>query len=175
MRKISLLFVVLYLLFSCFLGMESTQRKIPLLDTTLAQAGEVTKHGHCTPTPPDELGPFYTPNAPERTSVGKGHVLTGTVRSSSDCSPIERARIEFWLAGPDGKYDDDHRATIFSDKLGVYTFESNFPPRYSSRPSHIHIKVTAQGYKTLITQYYPASGQTKGEFDLVITLEERIQ
>ena len=133
MRKISLLFLVLYLLFSCFFGMESTQRKIPLLDTTLAQAGEVTKQAHCTPTPSDELGPFYTPNAPERTSVGKGHVLTGTVRSSSDCSPIERARIEFWLAGPDGKYDDDHRATIFS----LPDLRSELPSSSSFRLSYL--------------------------------------
>jgi hypothetical protein len=33
----------------------------------------------CTPTPWDEIGPFYRPNAPERNSIGKGYALSGTV------------------------------------------------------------------------------------------------
>ena len=35
----------------------------------------------CSPTPWDKIGPFYRPNAPERTSIGKGYLLRGTVRS----------------------------------------------------------------------------------------------
>ena len=104
--------------------------------------------------------------------MGKGHVLSGVVRTSADCSPIEGAKIEFWLAGPNGKYDDDHRATMFTDKTGAYKFESNFSPPYSGRPSHIHIKVTVKGYRTHITQYYPTKGQTEAAFDLVLNPED---
>jgi protocatechuate 3,4-dioxygenase beta subunit len=125
----------------------------------------------CEPTPRDYEGPFYKPNAPLRASVGQGYRLTGTVKSSEDCSPIEGARIEFWLAGPNGRYDDDHRATLFSEKMGSYLFESNFPPPYGGRPSHIHLRVSAKGYKTLVTQYYPAAGHTKAIFDLVLMPE----
>ena len=126
----------------------------------------------CHPTPEDALGPFYKPNAPMRSSIGQGYVLTGTVRSSKDCSAIEGARIEFWLADPNGRYDDDHRATLLSGKSGLYRFESNFPPPYSGRPSHVHIRVSAQGYKTLVTQHYPGRGRTEGEFDLVLIPSE---
>jgi len=56
----------------------------------------------CVPTRPDIQGPFYKPNAPVRTVVGTGHVLTGTVRSAAHCDPIAQARIEFWLAGLPG-------------------------------------------------------------------------
>jgi protocatechuate 3,4-dioxygenase beta subunit len=122
----------------------------------------------CTPTPPDMPGPFYKPDAPVRSSVGKGYVLSGTVRSSKNCSPISRARIEFWLAGPNGRYDDDHRATLFSESPGAYRFESNFPPSYANRPPHIHIRVTADGYRTLVTQHYPVPGQAQATFDLVV-------
>jgi virginiamycin B lyase len=125
----------------------------------------------CAPTSPDVLGPFYEPDAPQRSSVGEGHVLTGTVRSSIDCSPVSDAQIEIWLAGPDGMYDDAHRATMFSDTSGAYRFESNFPPPYSGRPPHIHIRVTAQGSQELVTQYYPATGQTTGSLDLVLRPE----
>ncbi|HEY4690756.1 MAG TPA: hypothetical protein VIK33_15680 [Anaerolineae bacterium] len=132
------------------------------------QATEQPTVVSCEPTPPDQLGPFYVPGAPERSSVGQGHVLSGVVRSSAGCSPIAGAQIEFWLAGSNGQYDDDHRATLFADAFGAYRFESNFPPPYSGRPSHIHIRVSANGYETLVTQYYPTDNQAEGTFDLVI-------
>lgn len=122
----------------------------------------------CKPTPSTGTGPFYEPNAPERMSVGKGHTLSGVVRSSVDCSPIEGSRIELWLAGPDGKYSNDYRATVYSVKSGEYKFESHFPPPYSGRPSHIHVKVEAKGYQPLITQFYPVEGQADSKFDLVL-------
>jgi protocatechuate 3,4-dioxygenase beta subunit len=117
------------------------------------------------------LGPFYKPGAPERSKVGEGYVLTGVVRSSMDCSAIKGARIEFWLTGPQGRYDDKHRATVFSDTSGSFRFESNFPPGYYGRPPHIHIRVSAKGYRTLITQHYPEKGRTEGTFDLVLIPE----
>ena len=122
----------------------------------------------CTPTEPDMLGPFYKPDAPVRSSVGKGYVLNGVVKSSADCAPIRGAWIEFWLAGPDGKYDDDHRATIFPGEAGSYRFESNIPGPYFGRPPHMHVKVSAKGFKTLITQHYPEKGKTSASFDLVL-------
>lgn len=125
----------------------------------------------CEPTRPDMLGPFYKPGAPERSKVGEGYVLTGVVRSSGDCSVIKGARIEFWLTGPQGRYDDEHRATVFSDASGSYRFESNFPPGYYGRPPHIHIRVSAKGYQRLITQHYPEKGRTGGTFDLVLIPE----
>lgn len=122
----------------------------------------------CMPTAPDMIGPFYKPGAPVRDSVGKGYVLSGTVRSSYDCSPIEQAQIEFWLAGPDGYYDDHHRATVFSGKKGTYRFESDAPPPYAGRPPHIHIRVSAPGFRILITQHYPVAGTSVATMDLVL-------
>jgi len=125
----------------------------------------------CTPTRPDTLGPFYKADAPQRSSVGKGYLLTGRVKSSADCSPIKAARIEFWMAGPDGDYADRYRATISSDQAGAYRFESHFPPPYYGRPPHIHIKVSAEGFRTLVTQHYPAGGANTATSDLVLIPE----
>ena len=122
----------------------------------------------CQPTPPDSLGPFYKAGAPVRTSVGRGYELTGVLRSAADCAPIENARIELWLTNPEGNYDDAHRATLVSDQAGNYRFESNFPPGYSGRPPHIHIKISADGFNTLITQHYPITGNQSGVFDIVL-------
>ncbi|MCA1847408.1 MAG: hypothetical protein LC704_00215 [Actinobacteria bacterium] len=116
------------------------------------------------------LGPFYEPNAPERTSVGSGYVLSGSVLAAGGCEPVRDARIEFWLANPEGEYDDAHRATVFAGERGRYRFESNVPVSYGGRPPHIHIRVTAPGYRNLVTQHYPEAGQTEANFDLVLFL-----
>lgn len=122
----------------------------------------------CKPTEPDMLGPFYKPGAPVRSSIGKGYVLSGIVRSSKDCAPLKGAQLEFWLAGPGGRYDDDHRATVYSDKNGAFRFESNVPPPYGGRPPHIHIRASAEGFKTLVTQHYPEQGKSSAASDLVL-------
>ncbi len=122
----------------------------------------------CPPTPSDMLGPFYEPDTPVRSSVGKGYILSGVVRSSADCKPLKGARIEFWLAGPDGYYDDAHRATVISSGDGGYQFESDHPKPYAGRPPHIHIRVSAEGFQVLVTQHYPQKGKTGDTFALVL-------
>lgn len=129
----------------------------------------------CTPTPWDEIGPFYRQNAPVRSSIGKGYVLSGTVRSADGCRPLRNARIEIWQAGPGGEYDDAHRATIFSDQAGRYRLESAFPPPYGSRPPHIHLLVDMKGYEGLVTQHYPVKGKKGASLDLVIVPETKVK
>jgi protocatechuate 3,4-dioxygenase beta subunit len=122
----------------------------------------------CVPTEEDALGPFYKPNAPVRSIVGKGYVLQGVVRSSTDCAAIPGAVIELWLAGPDGGYDDAHGATIIADASAAYRFESNVPPPYWGRPPHIHLRVSAKGFRPLVTQHYPQSGTKEAVFDIIL-------
>lgn len=162
------------------LGSKQTPIIIPLTPLTTpasdeatpaATPGTGTQVADCTPTRADAEGPFYEPNAPERTSIGKGHVLKGVVRSSAGCRPIPGAQLEFWQVNEQAEYDDDHRATMFADSSGAYSFESNFPQGYSGRPSHIHLRVTADGYQTLITQFYPRQGETEATFDIVLVEE----
>jgi protocatechuate 3,4-dioxygenase beta subunit len=127
---------------------------------------------NCKPTEPDMLGPFYKAGAAVRLSVGKGYVLNGVVRSSKDCSLIGGAEIEFWLAGPDGRYDDSHRATVYADNKGAFRFESNYPKAYNGRPPHVHIRVSAGGFRTLVTQHYPEQDKSSTTFDLVLIPSE---
>lgn len=134
--------------------------------TCVAAPGDESEK--CTPTPEDSLGPFYVPDAPVRSKVGEGYVLSGTVRSAFDCTAVAGAKIEFWLTGPSGEYDADHRATVFADDAGAYRFESNFPVAYGTRPPHIHLRVAAEGFRTLVTQHYAESGKSRVTFDLVL-------
>ncbi|WP_224982125.1 peptidase associated/transthyretin-like domain-containing protein [Geomonas agri] len=127
--------------------------------------------GSCPPTPWDEIGPFYRPNTPVRDTIGKGYRLSGTVRSSADCSPITNARIEFWQAGPDGRYDDAYRATVYSDRKGRYRLQTFPAVPYANRPSHIHILVDVKGFEGLVTQHYPKRGAKGAQLDLVLVPE----
>ncbi|HEY0068823.1 MAG TPA: hypothetical protein VGE04_02525 [Chloroflexia bacterium] len=154
---------------------DATKQPLPITPVTTAITGEATstpstsdQGAGCTPTRPDAEGPFYEPDAPERTSIGKGHVLKGVVRSSDGCRPIPGAQLEFWQVNDQAVYDDDHRATMHADGNGAYSFESNYPQAYGGRPSHIHLRVTADGYQTLITQFYPQQGETEATFDIVL-------
>ena len=122
----------------------------------------------CKPTRRDALGPNYKPNAPIRSKIGEGFVLRGTIRYSPDCSPISGAKIEFWLVGPNRRYGDDYRATVVSDGNGEYVFECAKPKSYSFRPAHIHIRVSAEGFQSLVTQHYTKKDVSKAKLDLVL-------
>lgn len=122
----------------------------------------------CQPTLEDEEGPLYRPNAAVRNEVGKGYLVMGTVKSAADCKPLINARIEVWMAGPEGHYGDHWRATLFSDQNGNYYFRSHVPPNYGTGRAHIHIKAFGDGYKTLTTQHYPAANAGEAIFDLVL-------
>jgi protocatechuate 3,4-dioxygenase beta subunit len=122
----------------------------------------------CTPTRADSLGPFYEPGAPVRSKVGTGYVLSGRVLAARTCRPLARARVELWLANPAGEYDDAHRATMFARRDGRYRFESNRPVAYGGRRPHVHIRVSARGFRTLVTQHYPRAGRSSGVFNLLL-------
>ncbi len=126
----------------------------------------------CAPTPHDEIGPFYRPNAPVRSKIGSGYVLKGVVSSAATCQPIPGARVELWQAGPDGSYHDAWRATIYTDKRGRYRLETFNPPPYANRPPHIHILVDMKGYAGLITQHYPKKMSRGATMNLVMETEE---
>jgi protocatechuate 3,4-dioxygenase beta subunit len=128
----------------------------------------VKAEGACTPTRPDTEGPFYKASALLRSKTGTGLIIEGTVKSSGTCEPIADARIEWWQTNPEGRYDDDHRGAWLTDNKGQYRIETDFPPPYSGRPSHVHFKVFAPGHRTLTTQVYPGKGQDILKFDFIL-------
>ena len=132
------------------------------------RAGPSVSGGACQSSAPDQLGPYYEPGAPVRARVGQGYRLTGTVRSTNGCRALTAAKIEFWLVNPAGEYDDAHRATVPTRADGSYEFHSNNPVGYEGRPPHIHVRVSAPGHRTLVTQHYPRPEQTSAGVDLVL-------
>ena len=115
-----------------------------------------------TLTPAQTEGPYYTPNAPERTSLfepgmgGTKLIVTGYVLTT-DCQPIAKAWLDFWQADDQGVYDNVGyrlRGHLFTDETGRYTLETIVPGEYPGRTQHIHVKVQAPNGPILTSQIY---------------------
>jgi protocatechuate 3,4-dioxygenase beta subunit len=118
------------------------------------------------PTPPNDLGPFYKPQAPQTNKLSKPGdlglplLVSGTVWDTSG-EALPGAVIELWHADPFGQYDNQgfhYRGQLSVGPAGEYKFETNMPGHYPTRiAQHIHYKVSAPGHKPLITQLYFAT------------------
>jgi protocatechuate 3,4-dioxygenase beta subunit len=122
----------------------------------------------CAPTLDDGAGPFGRGAPPRRAKIGTGHVLTGVVLSSVDCSPIAGARIHLWQANRRGEYLRARSATVVTNPAGRFRFEGPRPVSYSGRPPHIHMRVIASDHELLFTRYVPAPGAKRGAIRLVL-------
>jgi catechol 1,2-dioxygenase len=122
----------------------------------------------CPPTLDDGAGPFGRGAPPRRAKIGTGHVLTGTVLSSVDCSPLAGARIHLWQANRRGQYLRSGSATVVTDRAGRFRFEGPRPVSYEGRPPHIHLRVIAAEHELLFTRYVPKAGATRGVLRLVL-------
>jgi catechol 1,2-dioxygenase len=110
----------------------------------------------------DTLSPTYRPGAPLREVVGRGHLLTGTVRSSRDCTPIQGARVELWPEIAGQGHPDGQRATVVTGADGSYRFQSD-------PPEHIHMRISADGFEPVASNRYHPEGRAAGRFDVLLT------
>jgi catechol 1,2-dioxygenase len=130
----------------------------------------------CTTTAPNIEGPYYRAGAPMRSELaeptmnGTRLVLDGRVLGDDCSSPLEGATLDVWQADAEGRYDNDGhdgrrtpgplvlRGKLAAAKGGAYEVKTIIPGRYLNgaqyRPSHIHVKVSAPGYRSLTTQLY---------------------
>jgi protocatechuate 3,4-dioxygenase beta subunit len=122
----------------------------------------------CPPTLNDGAGPFGRGAPPRRAKIGTGHVLTGVVLSSVDCSPIGGARIHLWQSNRRGEYVRAGSATVVTNGAGRFRFEGPRPVSYAGRPPHIHLRVVADDHEVLFTRYVPGPGAKRGAVRLVL-------
>ena len=121
----------------------------------------------CLPTADDGPGPNYEPGAPERTSVGSGYVVTGSVIEATTCRPVAGALVEFWMAGPDGAYGPDWRASLHTDEGGRFFFESHVPVSYGG-DAHIHLRLSSPDHAELYLVHVPEGGAATGQVAAVL-------
>jgi protocatechuate 3,4-dioxygenase beta subunit len=151
--------------------MNLGRRRLLLGGAALLAAPAAFAQQQCRVTPRDALGPFYRPNAPaqpELCASGSGGretlLVSGRVLGMPDCAPLAGALVEVWQADARGDYSqvgatqDDPgcllRANLKTDGTGRYAFRTVLPGEYPGRPRHIHYRVSAKGYSTLVTQLY---------------------
>lgn len=115
---------------------------------------------------------------------GEPCFVRGVVRDAQG-KPVANAKIEVWQADEDGFYDvqygqgDEHRAraTLHSGPDGEYRFRTilahSYPiphdgpvgrmlkalGRHPWRPAHLHFRIQADGYETLVTHVFRAGDQ----------------
>ena len=138
----------------------------------------------CAPTAKDYLGPFYVSGTPvlnDLNRFGKPGValrVSGRVLSAADGhAPVAGARIEVWQTDSTGRYhpegngkagdyadgDIDMRGTVVADGEGRFNFLTVVPGRYPPRARHIHYRISAAGFRPLVTQHYLSEGEAVPE------------
>jgi len=141
------------------------------------------------PTAPQSLGPYYPRERPaeadnDLVSVRGGNgaakgeltVLTGVI-TDTDGKPLADARVEIWQCDANGRYHhpgDTSSAPldpnfqgygeVMTDASGAYRFRTIKPVSYPGRAPHIHVRVSARGYATLVTQLY-VKGEPQNDRD----------
>jgi len=125
----------------------------------------------CNPTTLDYYGqgPFYTAGAPviinnqlaSASEPGTRLILSGIVQTLDCTAVIPNTIIDIWQANDASQYDNtgfNLRGITETNTAGFYLFETILPGKYLNgatyRPRHIHLKITPQGFPTLITQLY---------------------
>ena len=162
-RSLCLIFFVM-ILGSSACTMAPTHVADTATRVQIPSTATMARAGSCTPTIDDGVSPSYQPNTPERNVVGHGHILTGVVLSSVDCRPIANVQLEFWPEEEGLGHPDDSRATFFTDQNGNFRFECN-------PPEHIHMRISAPGYRTIGVNSYHPEGRAEGVFDIVLVPE----
>lgn len=130
---------------------------------------------------------------------GEPMFVEGTVRDLRG-KPIVGALVETWHADSDGFYDVqkawgraalDMRARFLTDSTGAFWYRSIVPAaypipndgpvgrmldaqgRHPYRPAHVHFRVSAPGYKTLVTHVF-LSGDTYLDSDVVFGVKDAL-
>ena len=113
-------------------------------------------------TPEQTQGPFFRPNAPERSDLTadagsqQRFSLRGFVLDTR-CRPVPEAMVEIWHADERGEYDNAGyrwRAYQFTDHAGRWGFDTILTQHYSVRTAHYHFRVQGRGSGVLTTQLY---------------------
>jgi protocatechuate 3,4-dioxygenase beta subunit len=126
-------------------------------------------------TAPTGPGPYYIRDAPQlvdgllnytglpgETIAVVGHVYAGPETSA----PLSGAKVEIWQADASGNYHPSAggeagrfhagelglRGYVLSGEDGSYRFTTIYPGFYLGRTRHIHVRASAEGVGSVVTQ-----------------------
>ena len=139
-----------------------------LAAATAAGTAPARSAGGCPATPNDSFGPFGQGLPPLRAKTGTGHVLTGVVLSAVSCKPVRNAQVQLWQSNAKGVYVRKLSATVLTNGAGRFRYESPRPVSYEGLPPHIHVRVVAKGFETLLSRIIVPSGTRRTSARLVL-------
>ncbi len=131
--------------------------------------------GKLVPTPATTEGPYYKKGSPEKKvfreqgAPGEPLVLTGRVTEDTG-APLPQARLDFWQANGNGKYDNAGfilRGHQFTNVSGGYKLETVVPGAYTGRTPHIHVKVSSPDGRTTVTTQLFLPGLDSNKTDAI--------
>jgi len=139
-----------------------------LLASTALGAAPAPGAGACPATPNDGFGPFGQGLPPLRAKTGTGHVLTGIVLSAVNCKPVPNAQVQLWQSNAAGVYLRRLSATVLTNRAGRFRYESPRPVSYEALPPHIHVRVAARGFETLLSRIIVPRGTRRTNTRLIL-------
>lgn len=88
----------------------------------------------------------YVPNAPLVDNLGKGFVVSGTVRKAGSCEPLPNVRVQIWASTErGGEREASNRGSVITDSEGHYRLEmSQIVPNFGQ--PHGHLAYDDPGY-----------------------------
>ncbi|MBT0956864.1 twin-arginine translocation signal domain-containing protein [Alphaproteobacteria bacterium KMM 3653] len=91
----------------------------------------------------------YRPNAPLVESLGKGFIVTGSVRLAGSGAPLADTRIQIWAATTlGGEREPRNHGSVLTDANGVYRLEmEQIVPNFGQ--PHAHLAYDDAAYKTV--------------------------
>ena len=121
----------------------------------------------CKPTESNPGGTNnYIPDAPERTSLGRGFIISGSVRAARGCRPLRDVRIQVWLATETGG-EQDNRASVRTDEDGRYRIET--PPTVPQfGEPNIHVAYADGEYREVFIRRVVDLDDTRARVDLTL-------
>lgn len=81
----------------------------------------------------------YAPNAPMVDNLGRGFVMSGTVKRAGDGRPLSGVRIQIWAAtARGGEREPSNHGSVLTDEKGVYRLEmSQIVPNFGQPHGHL--------------------------------------
>jgi hypothetical protein len=101
-----------------------------------------------TPTMPGGAN-NYVPNAPLVENLGRGFIVSGTVRRAGTGAPIPNVRIQIWAATErGGEREPSNRGSVMTDAKGVFRLEmSQILPSFGQ--PHAHLAYDDRAFETV--------------------------
>lgn len=143
------------------------------------KGGDETEKDTCTLIPSETTGPYPLDLSGDssmfrtvinETQVGVLHTIQLKIVSTTDCTPIQNARVDLWHCNANGYYSGYDgqpgylgtqnnsgqtwcRGIQMTDADGIVEFTTIFPGWYTSRVCHIHFQVYLSSVLQVTSQF----------------------